>query len=448
MRNIKNITMKNLKFTAFVLSVCMLASSCSMNNTGKGALIGAGGGAAVGTLVGTLAASNKGKGAGIGAAVGTAVGAGVGALIGRKMDKAKAAAEAVENAQVESVTDANGLQAVKVTFESGILFSTSSASLSSSATASLAKFASTVSKQRAEAVSNYLKQCGVSASQIASVEGLGEANPVADNSTAAGQEQNRRVEVYLYASEEMIKSAEAEAGNQYLKRFMKRIRKILQWIVLLFFGSTILFVILYRFVPVPLTPLMIIRCAQQASRGEKIRMHHQWVPLKDISQYLPVAVMASEDQRFLQHHGFDFIEIQNAVEERLSGKRQRGGSTISQQTAKNVFLWPNSTWLRKGLEFYFTILIELFWSKERIMEVYLNSIEMGDGIYGAEAVAQINFNRSAKKLTRANCALIAATLPNPLKFSSKDPSRYILKRQTAIMLQMKHIDLLDCYKHP
>lgn len=229
---------------------------------------------------------------------------------------------------------------------------------------------------------------------------------------------------------------------------MKRTRKILQWIVLLFFGSTIFFVILYRFVPVPLTPLMIIRCAQQASRGEKIRMHHQWVPLKDISQYLPVAVMASEDQRFLQHHGFDFIEIQNAVEERLSGKRQRGGSTISQQTAKNVFLWPNSTWLRKGLEFYFTILIELFWSKERIMEVYLNSIEMGDGIYGAEAVAQINFNRSAKKLTRANCALIAATLPNPLKFSSKDPSRYILKRQTAIMLQMKHIDLLDCYKHP
>lgn len=229
---------------------------------------------------------------------------------------------------------------------------------------------------------------------------------------------------------------------------MKRIRKILQWIVFLFLGSTIFFVILYRFVPVPLTPLMVIRCAQQASRGEKIRMHHQWVPLEDMSQYLSVAVMASEDQRFLQHHGFDFIEIQNAVEERISGKRQRGGSTISQQTAKNVFLWPNSTWLRKGLEFYFTILIELFWSKERIMEVYLNSIEMGDGIYGAEAVAQINFNRTAKKLTRANCALIAATLPNPLKFSSKSPSRYILKRQTAIMQQMKHVDLLDCYKHP
>lgn len=240
--------MKNFKFTALFLSVSLLLSSCSMNNTGKGSLIGAGGGAAIGSLVGTLVSSNKGKGAGIGAAVGTAVGAGVGALIGRKMDKAKAAAEAVENAQVETVTDNNGLQAVKVTFDSGILFATSSSSLSSNASASLAKFASTVlnvnkdmdvaikgytdnqpwknstaaesvqknlnlSKQRAEAVSNYLKQCGVSASQITSVEGLGEANPVADNSTAAGQEQNRRVEVYLYASKAMIEAAQAEAGK-------------------------------------------------------------------------------------------------------------------------------------------------------------------------------------------------------------------------------------------
>ena len=212
-----------------------------MNNTGKGSLIGAGGGAALGTLIGTLASSNKGKGAGIGAAVGVAVGAGVGALIGKKMDQ-------VENAQVERVTDANGLQAVKVTFDSGILFNTSSSALSSNATASLAKFASTVlnvnkdmdvaikgytdnqgwknstaaqsvqknmdlSLQRANSVSNYLKQCGVSPTQITSVEGLGEADPVADNSTAAGREQNRRVEVYLYASEKMIQEAQAQAGN-------------------------------------------------------------------------------------------------------------------------------------------------------------------------------------------------------------------------------------------
>lgn len=206
------------------------------------------------------------------------------------------------------------------------------------------------------------------------------------------------------------------------------------------------FVILYRFVPVPLTPLMIIRCVQQVSRGEQIRLKHHWVPMEDISKYLPVAVMASEDQRFLQHHGFDVIEIRNAIEEKLAGERQRGGSTISQQTAKNVFLWPASSWVRKGFEVYFTALIELFWTKERIMEVYLNSIEMGDGIYGAEAVAQQHFNRTAKELTRTNCALIAATLPNPLKFSSKSPSRYILRRQTAIMYQMKHIDVMECHK--
>lgn len=227
---------------------------------------------------------------------------------------------------------------------------------------------------------------------------------------------------------------------------MKKIQKILQWIVLLFFGSTIFFVLLYRFVPVPVTPLMIIRCVQQVSKGEKIKLRHHWVPMKDISKYLPVAVMASEDQRFMQHHGFDVIEIRNAVEERLSGGRQRGGSTISQQSAKNVFLWPASSWVRKGFEVYFTALIELCWSKERIMEVYLNSIEMGDGIYGAEAVAQLHFGRPAKELTRANCALIAATLPNPLKFSSKNPSKYMLRRQTVIMKQMRHIDLLECHK--
>lgn len=222
---------------------------------------------------------------------------------------------------------------------------------------------------------------------------------------------------------------------------LRRIQKFFQWIVLFFFGSTIFFVVLYRFVPVYVTPLMVIRCVQQVTRGEQLRLRHHWVPLSAMSKYLPVAVMASEDQRFLTHRGFDFIEIQNAVKERVSGKRIRGGSTISQQTAKNVFLWPKSSWLRKGLEVYFTALIELCWSKERIMEVYLNSIEMGDGIYGAEAVAQLHFGRPATDLTRPNCALIAATLPNPLKFSSKDPSSYMLKRQTAIMRQMRHIDL-------
>ncbi len=186
---------------------------------------------------------------------------------------------------------------------------------------------------------------------------------------------------------------------------------------------------------------MLIRCAQQMGRGEEIRLRHRWVDLDSMSKYMPVAVMASEDQRFLQHHGFDFVEISNAIEERRQGKRSRGGSTISQQTAKNVFLWPAQSWVRKGLETYFTALIEVIWGKRRIMEVYLNSIEMGDGIYGAEAVAQMNFHRPAGELTRANCALVAATLPNPLRFDSAHPSEYMLKRQTTIMQQMRHIDL-------
>lgn len=199
---------------------------------------------------------------------------------------------------------------------------------------------------------------------------------------------------------------------------------------------------LYRWMPVYVTPLMVIRCAQQIGRGEQIRLRHHWVPIKEMSQYLPVAVMASEDQRFMEHHGFDFNAIGQAWQDNQHGKRQRGGSTISQQTAKNVFLWPAHSWVRKGLEAYFTALIELCWSKERIMEVYLNSIEMGDGIYGAEAIAQWNFGCSAAQLTRSNCALIAATLPNPLRFSSKNPSGYMLRRQTWIMRQMKHIDVM------
>lgn len=224
---------------------------------------------------------------------------------------------------------------------------------------------------------------------------------------------------------------------------MKKIQTIARWIVLSFLGSTIFFVLLYRFVPVPLTPLMVIRCAQQVWRGEKIRLKHHWIPLEEMSSKFPIAVMASEDQLFLKHHGFDFKAIKQASGEYSKGKRRRGASTISQQTAKNVFLWPRSSWFRKGLEVYFTVLIELFWSKERIMEVYLNSIEMGDGIYGAEAVAQQHFNRSAKELTGTNCALIAATLPNPIKFSSKNPSRYMLKRQTAIMRQMKNVRWIE-----
>ena len=206
--------------------------------------------------------------------------------------------------------------------------------------------------------------------------------------------------------------------------------------------STVLAVVVYRWLPVPITPLMVIRCVQNIHNGETAAIHHKWVPLKQISPYLPVAVMASEDQNFMHHHGFDFNAIQDAAIERLEGKRSRGGSTISQQTAKNVFLWPQSSWLRKGFEVYFTVLIELMWPKERIMEVYLNSIEMGPNIYGAEAVAQRHFGCSARKLRRSDCALIAATLPNPLRFSSLAPSGYMRKRQKKIEQEMRHIPLI------
>ncbi len=215
------------------------------------------------------------------------------------------------------------------------------------------------------------------------------------------------------------------------------IGRIFKWMVVAFFGSTILAVVALRFIPVYFTPLMFIRCAQQISKGEEIKLKHHWVPLSDISRHLPVAVMASEDQRFLLHHGFDYNAIEQAAMSNLKGGKKRGGSTISQQTAKNVFLWPGRSWVRKGLEAYFTVLIEMTWSKQRIMEVYLNSIEMGPGIYGADAVAQQHFDKTASELFRSECALIAATLPNPIKFSSKSPSPYMQKRKRQIEQQMR-----------
>lgn len=222
------------------------------------------------------------------------------------------------------------------------------------------------------------------------------------------------------------------------------IGRVIKWMVVAFFASTLLAVIALKVMPVWFTPLMFIRAAQHISDGEMPRMHHRWVTLEEISPEMPVAVMASEDQRFLIHHGFDFDAIQKAVKRNMkAGKKKYGASTISQQTAKNVFLWPGRSWLRKGLEMYFTTLIELIWGKERIMEVYLNSIEMGDGIYGVDAVAQYHFGKTAETLSRRDCALIAATLPNPRRFSSKEPSKYMRKRQRQILKEMKFVKWKD-----
>ena len=208
---------------------------------------------------------------------------------------------------------------------------------------------------------------------------------------------------------------------------MKTITRLLLWIIVFFFGSTIAAVVVYKWMPVYITPLMITRSIENDDE-----MQHKWVPIEEISENMALAVVSSEDNLFMSHSGFDFDQIQKAIEEAEKTGHQRGASTISQQTAKNVFLWNGRSWVRKGLEAYFTVLIELIWGKERIMEVYLNSIEMGPGIYGAEAVAQAHFGKSASKLTRREAALIAATLPNPLKYSSKNPSKYMRKRQRQI----------------
>jgi monofunctional biosynthetic peptidoglycan transglycosylase len=198
-------------------------------------------------------------------------------------------------------------------------------------------------------------------------------------------------------------------------------------------------VVIYKWVPVPFTPLMAIRYFENPEED----IQHDWVAMEKISDNLKLAVIASEDQNFPVHSGFDYEAIQKAMEDNKKGKRVRGASTISQQTAKNVFLWPQRSWFRKGLEVYFTFWIELLWSKERILEVYLNSIEMGQGVYGAEAAARAWFGKSAENLTAYEAAAIAAILPNPRQYRAKPASSYIQGRQAWIVRQMRNLGTLE-----
>ncbi len=221
---------------------------------------------------------------------------------------------------------------------------------------------------------------------------------------------------------------------------LKYLTRLLFKIILWFFLSTIGITVLYRFIPVPATPLMLIRVWEQTwDKDQQVRLYKDWVSMDNISKHASQAVYAAEDQKFLQHNGFDWEAMEKAWEGNKKGKRIKGASTISQQTAKNVFLWPNRNMVRKALEAYFTFLIELIWSKERIMEVYLNVIEMGNGIYGIEAAAQTYFNKPAAKLSQAESALIAAVLPNPRRWSPAKPTAYIRGRQTWIMRQMNNL---------
>jgi monofunctional biosynthetic peptidoglycan transglycosylase len=224
---------------------------------------------------------------------------------------------------------------------------------------------------------------------------------------------------------------------------MKTIRwigKLIWKTTLWFLGLSIGLVILYRFVPVPITPLMVIRLVEQGIDPEKeVRLVKAWIPISEMSKHAPQAVVAAEDQTFMKHNGFDFKSLKKAWESNKTNNRVRGASTITQQTAKNVFLWPSRSYVRKAFEAYFTVLIEIFWPKERILEVYLNVIEMGDGIYGIQSASQTFFNKDAAKLAKGEAALIAAVLPNPRRWSPARPTSYIQGRKSWIMRQMSNL---------
>ena len=223
----------------------------------------------------------------------------------------------------------------------------------------------------------------------------------------------------------------------------KKITRILFKILIWFVGISLFLVVVFKFAPVPFTPLMVSRAVENKLAVKEMICNHDWVPIENISKNLQKAVIASEDGTFLIHHGFDFTAMQKALKNNQKGRKIKGGSTISQQTAKNVFLWQGRSYIRKGFEAYFTVLIELIWGKERIMEVYLNSIEMGDGIYGAQAATQYWYRKDASNLTAREAAGIAAILPNPRKYKATNSTVYINKRKDKIVRVMRYIGKLD-----
>lgn len=222
--------------------------------------------------------------------------------------------------------------------------------------------------------------------------------------------------------------------------------KIVKKLLALFFLSSITAVLLLRFIPVYFTPLMLIRYHEQCKEGKARTFEKTWVPIEEISPQMYVAVLAAEDSKFMSHNGFDWEAIEEAAESNKKGGRKKGGSTISQQTAKNVFLWPGRSWVRKGLEAYFTVLIEFFWPKERILEVYLNVAETGNGVYGVEAAAQKYYKKPASKLNKTEAATIAAALRWPLHHNIGNPDKKIMKYRDGIIRNMKYVEKIDFRK--
>ena len=210
--------------------------------------------------------------------------------------------------------------------------------------------------------------------------------------------------------------------------------------IIVFLIASVLQVLLFKWVPPLFTPIMFFdKISTYAVGSQRFDLKYKWRSMDEISPYMPLAVIAAEDQRFPDHFGLDLKAIEEAIKDNKKGKRVRGGSTITQQVAKNLFLWPSRDYFRKGLEAYYTLLIELLWSKQRIVEVYVNIAEMGYGVYGIEAASEVFFKKEAKKITKIEAALIAAVLPNPKKFSAKNPSAYIQGRKSWIVRQMNQL---------
>ena len=234
----------------------------------------------------------------------------------------------------------------------------------------------------------------------------------------------------------MAKTKKKSIHKKYtIKWFLNKLTRLAIW----FFGLSILWVLVYKFINPPITFLMVQKGMERKFDGKPWKLDKTWKDFDELAYNLKKAALAGEDSRFMTHHGFDLEAMEKAYVKNQKGNKIRGGSTITQQTAKNVFLWPGRSYIRKAFEAYFTILIELFWSKQRILEVYLNSIEMGDGIYGAEEASIAYFNKSASSLTKGEAALIVAVLPNPIRWSAGNPTAFVYRRQSLILRNMRNL---------
>ncbi|MBS1785924.1 MAG: monofunctional biosynthetic peptidoglycan transglycosylase [Acidobacteria bacterium] len=230
------------------------------------------------------------------------------------------------------------------------------------------------------------------------------------------------------------------------KGILKRVTRALAFGLLAAMAWSALIVLLLRYIHPPFSALMVQRRVASWTSSTPYHSDHTWVPLEDIAPSMGAAVMAGEDQKFPDHSGFDWESIQKAYEHNEKSRKKRGASTISQQTAKNLFLWEGRSYVRKGFEAWFTMLMEAEWPKRRILEVYLNIVEFGDGIYGVEAASQHFFHKPAKRLRPSEAALLAAVLPNPHKYRVDAPSSFVRQRQAWILEQMTQMGGVEVVK--